>query len=538
MIRFRFLEFFVCKNRSPEKVESSGSIARHQFARLLRRSFAVVSLRRLGAMLVFLGFSSVNSYAQVASTFADCNALNGTTFLQDSQATSLTVTDTFTVTSLLDSDLITITVADVDQTGTSLGNANIQVTANGATLISATIDAQADPTILSASSTFDPGGDLTNVAFNFTTVFTDSSTGAGIEMAVTVTIQCTPNSGTSTTTAAFLAERNRRILEESPDRPRLVRRRLDSLWGGATGESEPSNLSSFSAAANKVRAHIELGSFANTYGADLPPAGVNPGLPPAAVRESCWDAWAEFHYTRYSDAGDRDGDFAIGYVGVDCQIQPSVMLGFLGQFDRTDDEIGSVSSQIDGNGWMVGPYATVRLTPDLFFDFRAAWGQSDNDINIAGVTGNFETTRWLVEGQLTGNFLYGDYRISPEIKLSYIEENQDSYFDSANSFNPSQTVSLGRLRFGPEIAYRRTLDNGMIVEPHISLRGIWDFDSSDVTVGTTTFNGDGFRGVVEAGILFHRADDFNVRISAKYDGIGVSDFDAIGGQIWINIPLN
>jgi hypothetical protein len=42
------------------------------------------------------------------------------------------------------------------------------------------------------------------------------------------------------------------------------------------------------------------------------------------------------------------------------------------------------------------------LSPNLYFDARAAWGQSDNSIDPLGVyTDNFSTDRSLVSAKLT-----------------------------------------------------------------------------------------------------------------------------------------
>jgi len=32
------------------------------------------------------------------------------------------------------------------------------------------------------------------------------------------------------------------------------------------------------------------------------------------------------------------------------------------------------ATSVEGNGWMIGPYATVRLSNNLYFQTRAAWG--------------------------------------------------------------------------------------------------------------------------------------------------------------------
>ena len=316
------------------------------------------------------------------------------------------------------------------------------------------------------------------------------------------------------------------------------------MWGDSSADQSEdgdlTNVSRFWVGENSASAHFQLGDI-GSYGPPKNASNLTSGFNSATTasqRTGCWDAWAEAHHTFFSDAGSRKGQFLVGYVGIDCKVHPSLMLGFLGQVDWMNEKIGSISSKTDGIGWMVGPYATARLTPDLFFDFRAAWGRSDNDVDVGGVKGDFGTSRWLIDGQLTGNVEYGDVRITPEVSLAYIEDRHKTYIDSSNNVVPSQTVSLGRLRFGPEISRRYVLDTDVIVEPHMSLRGIWDFVGTDVTLAGVDYNIEGLRGALELGVVVQRPDDYNLRVTAKYDGIGAGNYHAFGGQIWLNIPLN
>jgi hypothetical protein len=478
------------------------------------------------------------AFGQTAQSYNDCTALNGASF----SALSTSVT-TINVTTLSDSDYVAIAIRVAGDSGT----ANIGIDA-GAGVFFKNSYTVVSGVAINDSTSYDPAGDQTSVAFAFDTEFS-----AGAAIFVEYTITCTPGGGTTTTTtttttavvSAFLGERAHRLLEESPDRPRMVRKRLEALWGNASTETSESGYDierglGFWASPAGGRAHVSLRSLVNVSAVDFP-TGTEPPVPSpptAPTNLGCWDLWAEAHYVNFDDAGDRDGDFAVGYLGVDCQIHPAVIAGVLGQFDWMDDEIGNVNSSTNGVGWMAGPYATARLTPNLFLDVRGAWGQSDNDTNVAGVTGSFDTTRWLVSSQLTGNLQFGDVRMSPEISLSYIQEIRDSYVDSSGASVAAQTVSIGRLRFGPEISRRFELQSGIFVEPSIAIRGLWDFDGTDVTIAGIDYAIEGFRGIAEIGLIIQRPDGFNIRVLAKYDGIGLNDYHAYGGQAWINIPLN
>ena len=42
-----------------------------------------------------------------------------------------------------------------------------------------------------------------------------------------------------------------------------------------------------------------------------------------------------------------------------------------------------LASNVDGNGWMIGPYLSARIHDNIYLDLRAAWGRSSNDVDVA-----------------------------------------------------------------------------------------------------------------------------------------------------------
>ncbi|MCP4780619.1 MAG: autotransporter outer membrane beta-barrel domain-containing protein, partial [Hyphomicrobium sp.] len=153
------------------------------------------------------------------------------------------------------------------------------------------------------------------------------------------------------------------------------------------------------------------------------------GLTPLQVLRPGLDIWVEGQFSRYTDdlgGINRTGDFGILYLGADYVLAPGVLVGALIQVDDTKEDINGSdrTGEIDGTGWMVGPYFGAKLSESLFFDARAAWGQSDNDIWLRDKkldyrTGSFETERWLATATLTGLHTYGGFRLSPELGLAY-----------------------------------------------------------------------------------------------------------------------
>ena len=132
------------------------------------------------ALLSILTISSAR--AQLAANYADCAALDGTTFTVDGLAVGVVV-NTTVIASLLDTDLVNI---QANAAGT-VGIANITVDFDGVTALTAVLTPGN-----SSSGMFDPTADGANVNLRFTSQFTGNP---GIEMSVTYTIMCTANAG-------------------------------------------------------------------------------------------------------------------------------------------------------------------------------------------------------------------------------------------------------------------------------------------------------------------------------------------------------
>lgn len=265
---------------------------------------------------------------------------------------------------------------------------------------------------------------------------------------------------------------------------------------------------------------------------------VTGGGPPPTI-----DVWVEGHFQRWEDDAadaDRSGKFGILYIGADYLVRPWLLVGALVQFDRMDDKSAVLNTEVSGNGWMAGPYMSMKLSDNLIFDARAAWGQSDNEVDPFGVySDEFETDRWLAKANLTGNWQFGRLRVTPSVGVIYVEERQKAYVDAVGVTISGQKASIGRLTFGPEFGYVFERPDGSVVEPHVSFTGMWDFDKdATTTINGLTVSNDDFRVKVEGGVIVRAPTGLSFRTTLSYDGLGADDFSAWGGQVWVNVPLN
>jgi hypothetical protein len=276
--------------------------------------------------------------------------------------------------------------------------------------------------------------------------------------------------------------------------------------------------------------------------AEMPPMAANaPGgykdEPPHGP--SGFDMWVKGQWARI-EQDTSDSDLGLLHVGFDYRFNRDALVGFLLQADWTDETDNAAQYDIDGRGWMAGPYMVKRLQEHLIFDGRVAWGMSDNTISPASsYSDDFNGYRWLAKAQFTGDFRHGPFAIAPHAALIYYKERLEAYTDSLSQFIPGQTVTLGRTTFGPRISTAYLRDDGILVSPSLAIKGIWDFnkaDTSDPDSGLA-YSADALRARAEGGIAFQMPSGMEITGQGFYDGIGADDLDHYGFSAQIRIPL-
>ncbi|MEL7116760.1 MAG: autotransporter outer membrane beta-barrel domain-containing protein, partial [Pseudomonadota bacterium] len=253
-----------------------------------------------------------------------------------------------------------------------------------------------------------------------------------------------------------------------------------------------------------------------------------------------FDAWIEAQYKNFDADTRGSGYFAVAHMGADYLVNENVLVGVMLSIDSMRDSSTTFNSTVSGTGWMVGPYITARLAPNLYFDGRIAGGTSNNSVSPFNTyTDQFDTTRFLAMASLSGDIERGNWTITPNASLSYFSETQDSYVDSTGATIPSQTVELGQLKIGPTFTGRFIGDDGQLYAPYFSVDAIYNLgETSGVTItDTNTPSTSGWRARLRAGVNVTEETGVRFGFGATYDGIGRSDFEAWGLTFDVDIPL-
>ena len=259
-----------------------------------------------------------------------------------------------------------------------------------------------------------------------------------------------------------------------------------------------------------------------------------------ASRAGTWDVWMEIYGSR-TNAGTSSSTLWVGYVGAHYFIRENMLVGVLGQLDWADETNSAAGSSAQGQGWMIGPYLAGKVKDhNLYYEARAAWGQSDNEITPNGAfTDTFDTTRWMVSGRLSGSMTVQDFTVRPALSVVYWEETQEAYIDSLANTIAESTQTLGEVRFGPSFSKNFDLGNGAFIEPSFGVSGVFNFATGENNNAQGFALGDDdLRARLDAGINMRSEDGLVLLLTGFYDGIGLDNYESYGGSARVTVPLN
>lgn len=252
------------------------------------------------------------------------------------------------------------------------------------------------------------------------------------------------------------------------------------------------------------------------------------------------DFWFEGRYLTYdtvdANAKPGDGNFSVMYFGSKYMLGPDIMLGALAQFDQAG-ESSRYGDQISANGWMAGPYMSVRFGPGVVFDGRAAWGVAENAAR--GVMLDMAPAdRKLLRGTLRGSRQVGGWTVAPSVGLSYV---QDTPMVDGLAMGETATATpsgTGRLDVLPEVKRRFSLDSETYIEPRLAAGGFLAFDDlSKIGPGSMSSQVPEMQWKAEAGVAVGMKDSVNVQATGGVETGAQSAADTWSGRLQLNMPL-
>ncbi|MCZ4296487.1 Ig-like domain-containing protein [Henriciella marina] len=341
----------------------------------------------------------------------------------------------------------------------------------------------------------------------------------------------------------FMLRRADRIIDAAPELSRRFSDRDSAQRGGMSANAS-------GAGYYQMDFSVSLSGARNAVVADEANTGARFNNSEASFLDG-WDVWlaAEASGIRDDRADERSRtDFATVQLGVDYLLRDDVIIGAMAQYDWMEDEAREVFSdagavrgaQVQGEGWMAGPYAVWRVKDSLVVDGLAMFGESDNRVNPLGLySDDFETERYMVRANVTGEIRSGPWTVRPQAGITQYKETQSAYTDTLGIKIPAQDISLGRFRAGPEVAWRNEFRDGSWLQLSGRLNAVWDYDSADLLTerGFLSTDDTDLRADARIGVATQTKWGPQVRLEVGIAGVGAGDFRAETARIEIRVPF-
>lgn len=248
--------------------------------------------------------------------------------------------------------------------------------------------------------------------------------------------------------------------------------------------------------------------------------------------------WAEGSYTDISDDASNDQWFGVLHAGADALVADGVLLGVSVQFDRLSSTDSASGDDFDGSGWMIGPYVTAQLAPNLYLDGRLAFGTLETDVDRAGGAGTdtYDSDRTLAELILIGDRQYGAYTIEPRAELAWYRETSDPYTSVTLGSIGETEVELGQAVLGGRVIRAGSFAGGQLT-PYVDLSTAYTYyDTGSATVGSFGDAFEGWSGSVGLGVAFNGRGGSEWTVDATFTGAG-DGASATGLRAGVVIPF-
>jgi hypothetical protein len=233
------------------------------------------------------------------------------------------------------------------------------------------------------------------------------------------------------------------------------------------------------------------------------------------------DVWLEATFARVATSG-RPTHLGALSAGADYVSSPDLLVGGFVQVDQMRSGIG------EGNGWLAGPYATLRLSQALYLDVLAAFGRSDNAISpYSTYSDRFSATRYLLSASLSGSFSSAAWTVRPLADVSIFSETSDAYSNGFGLAIPSTTTTMGRLTVGPSITYE--LINNDVLDIRVGAAGLATFELSGtgLSVGAPS---------VEGSLAASFSKGGSIGVAIGYRGFGIAQ-DTVSARANLRLPV-
>ena len=202
--------------------------------------------------------------------------------------------------------------------------------------------------------------------------------------------------------------------------------------------------------------------------------------------------------------------------GIGVRVTPDLLIGAVAGHERFSYRSEDTGATLSGSGTSLGAYAGWDVGGRLLVSLGVVNTVLDYRTDAGAASGTFQASRWLVTGDISGEYSLGDFTVQPSATLLGIWESQDAYIDTLAGVHDEQQFGSASASAGFRISHALPISEDWELAPYV---GAYLDASADATIG----DGDatyGVSGRLTAGATFTSADGLRIGLDGDLGGLG------------------
>jgi outer membrane autotransporter protein len=288
---------------------------------------------------------------------------------------------------------------------------------------------------------------------------------------------------------------------------------------------------------------------AATTDVPLGPLGITP-YRDLGSEDAEWSVWLDGGYLSISDERyglSTDGSSRGIILGFDRMVDDGLVVGIaLGTDDAEITGYGGTVG-VDYRGYFGGPYVGYRINDELVLDAWLAYGSYDVDSRISVLEGRNDFDRWFSSVNLTGQYVYDEYRFRPKLSLFYAHSDADDpryrvrgipEFEGETFVFAGEDENQGLVDVSLEVNRLWSVSDDLLVLPYGRAGIRYDFDRPNdgelVTPTLELVTPSAWSGNLRLGVKALVNKNMIVDVSGGYLSLGQNGLDVWNGRLAVS----
>jgi len=265
--------------------------------------------------------------------------------------------------------------------------------------------------------------------------------------------------------------------------------------------------------------------------------------------QSLWNTWAQVNYLGVSDRRyglDLKNSAGSVSFGIDRRLNTDVVVGLTGSMQSSTSKGFDDQMRVETQGYSVGPYVAVRLSPHWAMDATFTYGQVKNDVRLAILNGSYKPEIYSGSFTLHGQYTVGDYFVRPKAALYYSHVRNGSYDMAGFLFGllpvnvtlPASRFNAGVVEPSAEISRIIRLTSDIYAMPYVEFGARYEFErpnggeilAGDLSLVVPT----PWSGFVRPRLRVSVANSWLIEAAGAYLSIGRNGLDVWEGKFRVS----